>query len=286
MRKTFYFSIVMAYAFQCATGAPLHEDSNLNLHLHKHDGSLSHPPPLLEDDAPSGWRVSALLEFNSHDMWHDMAGYDHPVIKLDPDIAYETPQSGTFTFASEIFLQQLGRPREKRFGGFSEMDYILSWNRDFGPLNVNMGHTWYTYPAEHTDNLHESYAGICYETPLVTPFTSVCYDWNQSYGWFFRSGLTREFHLTDSFRMVPEVSASYGSSRYCKSYFDTERGTVTGGTALLFLHYQVTDHLCVGATLGFSTIIDSGLRNGSPATRENSKSLDTLWGGLSLGIDF
>jgi len=128
--------------------------------------------------------------------------------------------------------------------------------------------------------------GISYENPIVTPFVSTCYDWNQSYGWFFTAGLTREFQLTDTLRLMPEVSTSYGSSRYNNYYFETERGTVTGGTALLFLHYQVTDNICIGSTVGFSTIIDRGLRNDSPARRENTKSLDTLWYGLSLGFDF
>jgi len=101
--------IVVVCAFRYATGAPLREDSGVG--LHKHDGASSGDSALLENEETSGLKLSALFEFNSHDIWHHMAGYDHPVIKFDPDISYETEQFGTFSIASEIFVQQLGRPR-------------------------------------------------------------------------------------------------------------------------------------------------------------------------------
>jgi hypothetical protein len=103
-----------------------------------------------------------------------------------------------------------------------------------------------------------------------------------------------------------EVNAGYGTSRYCRHYFDVDRTAVTDGTARLSLIYDVLPNpfsrgdasvlhfkhyskpekrfLYLSLTVAYSALLDSGIRN-NPATRENTASLEAVWYGLSLGVE-
>ena len=253
----------------------------------------------------TGLRLSAALEFYSHDVWHGMVGYGRPLFKTLAGVEYETGDYGTFFFSPEMLLQA-GTLREKNAGGISEVDYIAEWNRDFGPLGVTLGHVFYTFPAERAENMHESLFGLSYETPFFTPFVTVCYDYNQSRSLYFSGGLLREFKLADAWTLETEVNVGYGTSRYCRHYFDVDRAAVTDGTARLSLIYDVLPNpfsrgdasvlhhkhyskpekrfLYLGLTVAYSTLLDSGVRNG-PVTRESTASLDAVWYGLLIGIE-
>ena len=252
---------------------------------------------LIADDSLAGLSFGMGLEVWSHDMWHGMSGYDHPIFKMLGEIAYETEDFGMFYFAPEI-LFQMGKPRDGNSWGISEVDYIAGWSRDFGPISFDLGHVFYTYPTDRGANMHESFVGISYENPIVTPFLIACYDFSDSRSLYFTGGLRREFDLLDAWTLEAQIDAGMGTSRYNRHYFDEDRMTITDGTAQLSLIYDVLTKgdkepasnadnrfMYLGLTVGFSTMLDSDIR-GNPATSDSTTSLDTLWYGVALGIEF
>ncbi len=237
-----------------------------------------HPP----SDAPLSCEV--ILSLYSMDIWNGMVGYDHPMSHIAPRIAYTEETFGTFALGADL-LYPIGSPRPAKCGGLSEMDVVLAWDRSFGPINLELGATYYSLMPDHRCDLYEGFAGIRYENDIVTPYIIGYYDFNQTDGTYFKGGLCRTFKLMERLSADIDLCCGYGSPQYNRGYFDMDRSAFTDATLQLLLQYDVTDYLFIGGTAAFSMLLDNSIRD-SQFVNEAYDTIDNFWFGLHTGIHF
>lgn len=225
-----------------------------------------------------------IVSLYSLDIWNGMVGYDHPMSHVAPRLAYTQETFGTFALGAD-FLYPLGSPRLAKCGGLSELDAVLAWDRSFGPVNLELGATYYSIMPDHRDDLYEGFAGIRYENDIVIPYVAGYYDFNQTGGTYFRGGLCRTFKLLERLSADIDLCCGYGLPQYNRGYFNTGRGAFTDATAQLILQYDLTDYLYIGGTAAFSMLLDNGIRE-SRFVKAEYDTVDTFWFGLHTGVHF
>ncbi len=180
----------------------------------------------------------------------------------------------------------IGDNRAAHASGVDEIDYSFGWERDFGPVTIGVGYTYYellgTSPA-NAYNMHEVSAAIFYKNDFVTPFLKNFYDINESDGYYAQLGLEREFALTQSRSLCLNISAyaSWADASYNKYYFDCDHGTVTDYNVLMVLSYALTERITISATLAFSGVIDGVIREYAQEEQDYS---DFVWSGFSIAF--
>jgi hypothetical protein len=237
-----------------------------------------HPP----SEEPLSYEV--ILGINSMDIWNGMVGYDHPFAHVAPRIAYDQETLGTFAMGAD-FLYPMGSPRPSKCGGLSEMDVALSWDRSFGPVNLQLGTTYYSIMPDHRDDLYEGFVGLRYENEIVVPYLVGYYDFNQTDGTYFKGGLCRTFKLMERLSADIDLCCGYGLPAYNRGYFASNHATFTDATAQLILQYDVTSNLYIGGTAAFTMLLDNAIRN-SQFVNDTYGTVDNFWFGLHVGVHF
>ena len=249
------------------------------LHMEQHT-----PHQHIHEPSESPLSYEVVLAFYSMDIWNGMVGYDHPMSHVAPRIAYTEETLGTFALGADL-LYPLGSPRPATCGGLSEMDVVLAWDKSFGPVNLQLGATYYSIMPDHRDDLYEGFAGLRYVNDIVIPYIVAYYDFNQTDGTYFKTGLCRKFPLTERLAADIDLCCGYGLPHYNQGYFNTCRATFTDATAQVILQYDLTDYLFIGGTAAFSMLLDNAIRD-SAFVHDEYDTLDNFWFGLHAGLHF
>jgi len=242
-------------------------------------------PTLSQAEEPAGFHFEAVFDFYTCDIWNGMVGYDHPIFQPTFTTFYDTADYGELLLGASP-LYQIGTPRDKRNGGLSELDVLAAWNCDIGPLNGELGYTYYWYPSEQDDAMHEGYVTIKYDNPILVPSLTTFYDFNQTESPYFQGALCRDFGITEALTVTTEFFIGASTAPFNRAYFDVERDfLMTEATAKLSAQYNITENLFIGAAIAYTTFIDRSIHDSEFASEEYS-TLNTVWGGVSTGIRF
>jgi hypothetical protein len=224
------------------------------------------------------------LDFYTKAMRNGMVEYDHPLFQPGVRLEYEDSTLGTLA-GSAVFLWPIGAPRPARAAGIEEMNYIVSWGKSFGPVDIELGFTYYAIPPDCADDLYEGFLSLRYENDWVTPYLVGYYDLNQTDGTYLKAGLCKGFKLTDKLKLDMDLTCGYGFPKYNQGYFDTDISAFTDATAQILLQYDITDNFFIGSTAAFSMLLDNAIRD-SRFVNSTYDTVDTLWFGLHTGIHF
>lgn len=246
------------------------------------DQHMSHQHIQAESSSPFTYEV--LFDLYSLDIWNGMVGYDHPIFQPSLNVSYTHETYGTLALEA-LFLYPVGSPRPAKAGGLSEMDYLACWSKPFGPVELDLGMTYYSLIPDHRDDLYEGFATLRYPNDWVTPYIIGYYDFNQTDGTYLKAGLCRGFELTDRLKLDIDLTCGYGLPKYNHGYFDTDIATFTDATAQVLLQYNLTEYLFVGGTAAFSMLLDNALRD-SRFVNDTYDTVDTFWFGLHTGLHF
>jgi len=242
-------------------------------------------PTLAQEEEPTGFHFDAVFDFYTCDIWNGMVGYDHPIFQPTFSAFYETADYGEFMLGVSP-LYQIGPPRDKRNGGLSELDILAAWNIDLGPLNWEFGYTYYWYPSEQDNAMHEGYVTVKYDNPIIVPSLTTYHDFNQTESTYFQGALCRDFKITDALTFTTELFIGAGTSPFNRAYFDVEREfLMTEATAKFSAQYDITECIFVGAAIAYTTFIDRSIHD-SEFANEAYSTLNTVWGSVSTGIRF
>lgn len=196
-------------------------------------------------------------------------------------------------------------------------------------LDLEAGHDWYTYSGVRDDEREASpeTREVYVKATLANPVADVYGQASWMYGDFgeyrqslhYEIGFTKEVELCDALTLGADWNVNFGDGRYLYFLYGgtsnpqvarDESGDVTdewddydsppgfgfGGTTVkVYLAYDVTDWLQVGATVGYTGVLNGSLRDaigeqgGDYCFGGNegaSYPRDLLWGGLSLRLSY
>lgn len=262
-------------------------------------------PETTEKEIASGFFAEANADVYSAYVWRGIVINDHPVLQPEGIVGWQDEVIGAFSFGVWSTMNLTSRhdgatPAGKdATGKFSETDFNFNWNRDLGPLNLELGWNYYYYKYDCDLNINELYALVTYNNDFVTPYIQANWDVDESTSLYTTFGLNREFGLTDRLTLGLDAALGWGSTDYVRYYFNGERddgfggtiednrssGTLTDYIGQAYLSYALTDAVSLRGTLAYSGFVDNSIRNSAVASDDLGYQ-DLLWYGLGVSAAF
>ena len=217
--------------------------------------------------------------------------------------------------------------------GLTETDYNVhigatAWESEDGEysFSLELGHDFFTYhrlrsgAEEDYPDTYEVYLKAMFDNPIVNVYGRACYMYrdfgNYKQGMYYEVGFNKEVEIVESLTAGIDWNIGFGDSHYLQQLFgdvdyrcwedgngdeyedysDPEAG-IGGTTVKLYLNWQVTDYLALGATIGYTGVVNGSARQGlgdqtyyeGDYWGDGAGDMyprDLLWGGLSAHFTF
>jgi hypothetical protein len=159
-------------------------------------------------------------------------------------------------------------------GSFHELDLYGAILADLGPVTVGAKYTAYLYDGESTDNgaVNDVNEVGLFLTTTVGPvdvLAGAYYD-DEADGFYFETGVSHKFEITDRISLVPAALVSFGEEYYGVSGFNHVR-------LMLSAPIKLTSTATLTPYIAGNLPIDALDDNGEE---------DQLYGGVSLSVSF
>ena len=255
--------------------------------------------------AAEGCPVSfeATLDIYSAYIWRGVQVNDDPVAQPGASVGFDMGDLGSISAGvwANYDFNNFSRG-DNRADGFSELDYTLSYAIDLADFSLELGHIWYSFPVIDDDvydiGTEEIYVSVAYNNDIVTPSLTVYHDYNTDSnaddikGTYASAALTKDFEITEQVTAGVFASLGWCDQDYAKSYAESYVGSSVAGIDQDYfidgnlgasVSYAINDNLSVGATLVWTSVVDSEVRD---AADDEDIDTDMIWGGVNLAAAF
>ena len=243
----------------------------------------------LEKTDTSGFKVEASMDVLSDYVWRGTICNGNPVWQPSVTLGYDAGDLGSVSanvWQSYDLTHKRGTfNNSRRACGLQEIDYTLSYANTLGPVGVEVGHIWYTFPNNSGASDQDLYATVAYKNDIVTPSASAYWNYSDSANTdvssvYFSFGLSRDFNPIDKLTLTPKAEIGFGDHAYTDSSGGTE---LTDQTIGLSANYAITEWFSVGAQINYTWTPSHTLRH-EGYMGEGKHQL--LWGGVNATISF
>lgn len=179
---------------------------------------------------------------------------------------------------------------------WSEFDLEPSINLPIPGVDVALGAIYFAYPLD-VDNDHDVYVKVSKEVAVnddftVTPSLKFEHRCAHSDDWFIIAKVSPKYALTEKLSLGTDVEVGYAGADYVGgSYGSKNEAAFSHAQVVASLGYAITDKLSAAVKGGYSTIIDSDMRDDMSARDEETgkkpyPQIDIGFGGLYFNYDF
>lgn len=262
-------------------------------------------PAAAKEEAKCPVSFGATMDFYSAYVWRGIILNDRPVWQPGASASYDAGDYGTFSASVWANFNADNRIGHTAAAGLDELDYTLGYTKDVGPVTLEAGHIWYTFPrwnggcdgdSQYGRSTEEFYLGAAYNNDIVTPYVRSYADYNIVKGFYNQIGLRKSVSLTDQLTLNGDASVGLADKNYLDQYGDEIDPGFWDANLSVGLTYAVTDNISVGAKLAWMSLVNDDARdeiNDLPGatidkagTDGNFGKPDTLWGGINLAVSF
>ncbi len=161
---------------------------------------------------------------------------------------------------------------------FTEVDYSLSYTRDFDLLSASLVYLYYDFP--NTDEEKTQEIGLVFEAgEELLAGLEIFYDFDQAEGFYARAALGYALEAGELL-LTPSAGLGWGSEKYNDYYFGAKKNSLVDAEILLTAEADIYRGIYLTLTVGYYNLLGSDLR------REVEDGKDGFWGGGSLGFAF
>ncbi len=163
-------------------------------------------------------------------------------------------------------------------GKFTEVDYSISYTRDFDLLSASLVYLYYDYP--NTDEEKTQEIGVVLEAgEELLAGIEVFWDFDQAEGFYAKAALG--YALEAGYLLLtPSAGLGWGSKKYNDYYFGAKKNSLVDAEILLTAEADIYRGLYLTLTVGYYSLLGNELR------REVEDGKDGFWGGGALGFVF
>ena len=200
-------------------------------------------------------------------VWRGMICNGNPVWQPSVTLGYDAGDLGAVSanvWQSYDLTHKRGTSNtSRRSCGLQEVDYTLAYANSIGPVGLEAGHVWYTFPNNNGHSDQELYATVSYKNDIATPTASAYWNYSDSAGTdvsavYFSFGLSRDFNPIDKLTLTPKAEIGFGDHAYTDSSGGTE---LTDQTIGLSASYAITEWFSVGAQINYTWTPSHTLRH-------------------------
>ena len=243
----------------------------------------------LEKTDDGGLKIEASMDVLSDYVWRGMICNGNPVWQPSVKLGYDAGDLGTVSanvWQSYDLTHKRGTSNtSRRSCGLQEVDYTLVYSNSIGPVGLEAGHVWYTFPNNNGHSDQELYATVSYKNDIATPTASAYWNYSDSAGTdvsavYFSFGLSRDFNPIDKLTLTPKAEIGFGDHAYTDSSGGTE---LTDQTIGLSTSYAITEWFSVGAQINYTWTPSHTLRHEGYMGEGKHQ---ILWGGVNATLKF
>jgi len=227
----------------------------------------------------------ATLDLYSAYVWRGCVITDEPVYQPGGSIGYDLGDLGSISAGVWANFDMTDANNTRSTGGLNELDYTLSYAKDLGDFSLEAGNIWYTFPKsngpDYGNSTEEVYGKVAYNNDIVVPSFALYYDYNVVEGFYGSFALAKDFEINDQVTAGLFGSIGAGDEDYVRAYYGSSDAAVLDGNLGAYISYAINDNFSIGATLVWTSLIDSDVRDQGAYHEE-----DMLWGGINLAASF
>ncbi|MDD2235606.1 MAG: MipA/OmpV family protein [Kiritimatiellae bacterium] len=212
---------------------------------------------------------------------------------VQPAIAVEMP----FGLALGAWGNMDATKKNNLAGKFNEVDLSAFYALPIESLvSVELGIVNYLYPyndeqtteedgevvVEAADETTEISAIVSFDV-LLNPTIELVRDVDDCGGFYGSVGIGHSLALTDQLSLDLAASIGWADKKYNEFYFGNDNDGFNDLSLSIGSSYEVMENVSVGATVAYSYLLDSDVRD---AAEEAFGYKDHLYGGLNLTYDF
>ena len=135
----------------------------------------------VESAESSAFFVEASVDVLSDYIWRGKICNGNPVWQPSVTLGYDAGDFGKISanvWASMDLTHRRGTMNASRHAcGIQELDYTLAYANSFGPVDIEIGHIWYSFPYGNGRSTEELYGTVAYNNPIVTPSFTAYWDY-------------------------------------------------------------------------------------------------------------
>ncbi len=229
-------------------------------------------------------------------VWRGMVLDRHAVAQPSAIATMNMQNAGSFS--AKVWMNWDLSPGSSHFkvtsadDGVNVLNFVPSYTKAFGPVDISVGNTWYTFPdtgkPKKPSNTDEFFLTMKYKNTFATPSLSVYYDYRsvrQSFqednplkDLYARIALDKIIPLSKSFSVGGTVLLGCGTSHYNAIRYCSPGGSLVDYQTSVYMSYACTDTFSIGTTLVYT-----GLFGGDLGLDLDAVSPDEIfWGGVNL----
>ena len=243
----------------------------------------------LEKTDNGGLKIEASMDVLSDYVWRGMICNGNPVWQPSVTLGYDAGDLGAVSAnvwqSYDLTYKRGTSNTSRRSCGLQEVDYTLAYANSIGPVGLEAGHVWYTFPNNNGHSDQELYATVSYKNDIATPTASAYWNYSDSAGTdvsavYFSFGLSRDFNPIDKLTLTPKAEIGFGDHAYTDSSGGTE---LTDQTIGFSASYAITEWFSVGAQINYTWTPSHTLRHEGYMGEGKHQ---ILWGGVNATISF
>jgi hypothetical protein len=235
--------------------------------------SLKGPPTLTTNTVLS-------TQYNFRGVPKDARG----VIMADATVAAAVAQGGT---ASATVWGNMGLSDETgdavfpddNAREFTEIDGIVDYARTIGVISASFGLINYNFPNVGAESTSEVYAGARWDGLPLHPSLKVFYDFDSFGGFYIQGDISHLFTFNEKTTLEAGITLGWMSDEQAKGYFAINESGVSDNTLRAVGRYVLSDHTTLSAGVYYTSVLDSGLRDGLQALGVED---DNFWAALGM----
>lgn len=236
-------------------------------------GAPAVPSASVETTNSSAWSVNIEADLASRYVWRGLALSKGLVVQ--PAVSLSAC-GFTLCWWNNYDLGEKTTPRR-----WNETDMTLTYEREVGPLKVELGVQSYLYPSPTPcPNTAETLIQVGYAVGPLTFLTRHSSDLAAYAGSYFgEAGLEWEHDLHQRLLLEACALVGWASSRFNEAYVGSSGGAVHQAAVEIALVWKLTQHLALRPHVGLSGLLAG---RGRRAVDEP----DLVWGGLAASFAF
>lgn len=242
-----------------------------------------------ENTNGGGFAVEVSADVLSDYIWRGTICNGNPVWQPGVTFGYDAGHFGKLAanvWSSYDLTHRRGTStNSRRSGGAQEFDYTLSYANSVGPVGLEVGHIWYTFPNNNGHSDQDLYATVSHENDYVTPSMSAYWNYSDSAGTdpsavYFAFALSRDFAPVEGLTLTPKAEVGFADHAYTGSAGGTELTDQTLGFAA---KYAFTEWFSVGAQINYTWTPSHTLRHEGYMGEGKHQ---IVWGGVNATFSF
>jgi uncharacterized protein (TIGR02001 family) len=143
---------------------------------------------------------------------------------------------------------------------FTEVDYHVEYERNFGPWKTTLGVLRYDYPHTGFAASGEVHVAAGYENELATPTLHLWYDYDQADGSYVNLEVARDVELSERWSLSLSASLGRMSRGQGDYYFGVAEDGFSDLTTTAAVSFSPNAILGFALTLGWASVLDEDYR--------------------------